>query len=219
MFPPRTSLFPVVAGMLVLGGALAGCSSSSSTPTTSGPGATAGSTSTTTTAPATSTTTSTQPGPPPTCAAGELAVTSGGTTGAAGHSFLTVEIANKSATPCSLDGRPGVVLVGGAPGATPSPLPTKVLATGQGSVFQVAPATVTLLPGSLPAAGFLIQSSDIGSNGQQSCPLVVKIRVTLPGVAEPFVLAQQLTACGGPTISVSALVSQGELPAPATSAG
>lgn len=196
---------------MILGFAVvaAGCSQASVPPST-----TAAPTSTLTTlAPTTSTTsasstttTTTQPKPPPLCVASQLKVFAAKGTGAAGSIFSPVEVANTSTSPCYLDGRPSVRLIGAMQGAQPAPLSTTIGTTGQGSVFSTAPAKLTLPAGSAASVGFMLQSSDVPSDGEQTCPVVSSMSVTLPGIASPFSVEATFTACGGPTIYVSAIV-------------
>jgi len=111
-----------------------------------------------------------------------------------------------STTACSLDGRPGITLIGGVQGAQPAPLLTTVRTTGQGSAFAIGPSMLTLPVGGVAAVGFLVQSSDVPSDGEQTCPVVSSISVKLPGIASYLTVKETFTACGGPTISVSAIV-------------
>jgi len=97
-------------------------------------------------------------------------------------------------------------------GAQPGPLPTTVLTTGQGHVFAISPSPVALSPGRIGRAGFMVQSSDVPSNGQQTCPVVSTMNVRLPGISSVFDVKENFTACGGPTISVSAIVGASALP-------
>ena len=65
---------------------------------------------------------------------------------------------------------------------------------------------LTLSPGGSATVGFMVESSDVPSDGEQTCPVVSSMEVTLPGIASSFTVAETFTACGGPTISVSAIV-------------
>ena len=198
----------MVLGLAVL---VAGCSHAATPVTTT---ATPATTSTSTTlAPTTSTTsthstttTSTQPATIAPCTASQLKVVALEGTGAAGSIFSPVNVSNTSTTACSLDGRPGITLIGAVQAAKSAPLRTTIRATGQGSVFDVAPATLTLSPGGSATVGFMVESSDVPSDGEQTCPVVSSMEVTLPGIASSVTVAETFTACGGPTISVSAIV-------------
>ncbi|MGO9149241.1 MAG: DUF4232 domain-containing protein [Acidimicrobiales bacterium] len=198
----------MVLGLAVL---VAGCSHAT-TPvtTTTAPATTSTSTTlaptTSTTSTSSTTTTSTQPATIAPCAAGQLKVVALEGTGAAGSIFSPVNVSNTSTTACSLDGRPGITLIGAVQGAKSAPLQTTIRATGQGSVFDVAPAMLTLSPGGSATVGFMVESSDVPSDGEQTCPVVSSMEVTLPGIASSFTVAETFTACGGPTISVSAVV-------------
>ena len=66
-------------------------------------------------------------------------------TGAAGSIFSPVNVLNTSTTACTLDGRPGVTLVGAVQGAQSASLHTTILTTGQGSVFGIAASVVDAL--------------------------------------------------------------------------
>jgi len=195
-----------------------GCSSAAAPTTTTVPSSsTSTSTSTSTTiAPTTSTssttTSTTRPATPTACVAGQLTLVSYKGSGTAGSSFNPVGIANSSSSPCLINGRPQITLIGGQQGATPSAIPTTVLSTGQAPVFQIAPLPVTVSPGGAASAGFMVQSSDVPSNGEQTCPVVSSMKVKLPDIPSTFKVAENFTACGGPTIFVSAIVRASDLP-------
>ena len=196
----------MIVGLAAL---VAGCSQTTTTtttaPTTTSTSTTLAPTTSTTSTSSTTTTTSSQPGPTP-CAASQLKVVAMEGTGAAGSIFSPVNVSNTSTTACSLDGRPGITLIGAVQGAKSAPLRTTIRATGQGSVFDVAPAMLTLSPSGSATVGFMVESSDVPSDGEQTCPVVSSMEVTLPGIASSVTVAETFTACGGPTISVSAIV-------------
>ncbi|MGD0983191.1 MAG: DUF4232 domain-containing protein [Acidimicrobiales bacterium] len=125
--------------------------------------------------------------------------------------FSPVNVLNTSTTVCTLDGRPGIALIGSIQGAQSAKLQTTVRTTGQGSVFDIAPTMLTLSSGAAANVGFMVESSDVPSNGEQTCPVVSSMEVTLPGIASSFTVAETFTACGGPTISVSAIVPESAL--------
>ncbi len=195
---------------------VAGCSqTTTATTTTTAPPTTSTSTTlapttSTTSASSTTTTTSSQPGPTP-CAASQLKAVAMEGTGAAGSIFSPVNVLNTSTTACTLDGRPGITLVGAMQGARSASLPTTILTTGQGSVFGIAPTMLTLSAGGVADVGFMVESSDVPSNGEQTCPVVSSMEVTLPKMATSFTVPESFTACGGPTISVSAIVPESDL--------
>jgi predicted extracellular nuclease len=203
----------VVIGFAAL---VAGCSQNTTTTTTTTVPTTTTTTSTTlapttsTTSTSSTTTTSTQTASTP-CTASQLNVVPSEGTGAAGSIFSPVNVLNISTTACTLAGRPGITLIGALQGAKSAPLRTSVLTTGQGSVFGIAPTTLTLSPGGPADVGFMVESSDVPSNGEQTCPVVSSMQVTLPGIAQSFTVAETFTACGGPTISVSAIVPESAL--------
>ncbi len=198
------------AAVLTVAVLAAGCSKSS-TPTTT-------TTSTTTTTPTTlppttlttttssTTTSTTQPAPPPTCISTQLKLVALQGSGAAGTIYSPVEVENISTAACSLDGRPGITLIGAMQGAQPAPLTTTVQNTGEESVFSIPPTLLTLPPTGAPEVGFLVQSSDVPVDGEQACPVVTSMSVKLPSVSSPLPVKETFTACGGPTVSVSAIV-------------
>jgi hypothetical protein len=102
-------------------------------------------------------------------------------------------------------------LIGALQGAQPAPLKTTVQDTGEESVFSIAPSPLTLPATGVAAVGFLVQSSDVPVDGEQACPVVTTLGAKLPGVPSPLSVKESFTACGGPTISVSAIVSVGSL--------
>jgi hypothetical protein len=215
-------LSPVViargAGLVALVVVLAACSHTAAAPPTTSRATVPASSSTSTTAPASSTT-STQPASPPTCTSGELSVVNLGANGAAGSIFTSIGIINRSAAVCSLKGRPAIVLVGSLPGTSPGALQATVTHNGQGPVFRIAPERVVMMPGSVSAAGFLIQSSDVPVNGETTCPRVVSLKVTLPRITHVYQLPASFSACGGPTVAVSAIVHASALPSTGTGSG
>lgn len=203
-----------VLSALVIGG----CSNNAATTTTTTTTTTTSTTTTTTTLPPTtsttttsSTTTTTQAGSAPVCSASQLKVVALQGTGAAGTIYSPVGVENTSATACSLVGRPDVALIGALQGAKQGPLTTTVQTTGSEPVFSTAPSTLTLPPTGAASVGFLVQSSDVPTDGEQTCPVVSSMTVGLPGISSRFAVAEAFTACGGPTISVSAIVKAAAL--------
>lgn len=196
--------------IVALAAVVAGCSqNTTTTTTTTRPALVTTSTTlapTTSTTSTSSTTTTTQPTPGAPCTASQLKVVALEGTGAAGSIFSPVNVVNTSTVACTLEGRPGVTLVGATQGSQAAPLQTTIRTTGEGSVFDIAPAKLTVSPGSSATAGFMVESSDVPSDGEQTCPVVSSMEVTLPGIASSFTVAETFTACGGPTISVSAIV-------------
>ena len=219
MRPFQSLVVGAFASVLGLVAITAGCSNNVTPPTTTTTAApTTTTTSTvppTTTTPATTststTTSTTQPAVATACTAGQLKLVSLQGTGAAGTIYSPVEVLNTSAIACSLQGRPTVALTGAVQGAKQAVLPTKVETTGEGATFSIAPSLLTLPPNGVAAVGFLVQSSDVPSDGEQTCPVVSSLSVILPGIDTPFQVAETFTACGGPTISVSALVKASAL--------
>ena len=112
---------------------------------------------------------------------------------------------------CTLDGRPGITLDRSRAGCQAAPLQTTIRTHGPGIGLRPRAGALSLSPGSVADAGFMVESSDVPSDGEQSCPVVSSMEVTLPGVASSFKVAETFTACGGPTISVSAVVPESAL--------
>lgn len=210
-------LFVVFLGSAAL---LAGCSSNTITTTTTTtrikPAVVTTSTTSTSTTSTTSTSTTTSTttvaltaGAP--CVASQLKLVAQQGTGAAGSIFSPVNVLNTSTVACTLDGRPAISLVGALQGSPTKPLKTTVLSTGEGAVFAIAPTSLTVSPGKSASVGFVVESSDVPSNGEQTCPVVNSMEVKLPGVASTITVGETFTACGGPTISVSAIVPESAL--------
>jgi len=152
-----------------------------------------------------------------TCAIGDLHVERAGSSGAPGSTYTTVAIVNISGTSCTLEGRPVVELFEGGSGVPlGAQIHATVLPTGTAAAFDIPPTLVRLGSGIGEAAGFLVQSSDIPVNGEQSCPQVGTIVLSLPGVSGLSAVPAGFSACGGPTISVSAIVRLSVLPATAS---
>lgn len=211
MRPPVSAAFQLLAVLIGLGVLVAACSTTTvptttTSTTTTTTSTTTTSTSTTSTTTTSTTTTTTQP-VAATCTVGQLKLVALQGSGAAGSIYSPVEVANVSGTPCSLDGRPTVTLIGAMQGGKTGPLSTTVQQDGQESVFSVAPSLLTLPATGKPEVGFLVQSSDVPVDGEQSCPVVSSMSVRLPGMSTALETKEAFTACGGPTISVSAIVA------------
>lgn len=208
-----------VAALAACGGSTSSATTTTATPTTTTPTAPS-STTTSTTTPA-STTTSTAPGTAPPCTASELKVENDGSSGAAGSIFTTIGIVNQSAALCTLRGRPTVGLVGKRTDGTTGPIAVTIQTVGQGTVFTIAPATatVTLAPGALAAAGFVLLSSDVPVNGETTCPQASEAKIQLPGIAQVYTVPASFTVCGGPTLDVSAIVRADQLPSDGSGGG
>lgn len=210
--PASLRLLATVAGLGILAAACSNNAAPTTTTTTTTSTTTTTTTSTTTTS-TTSTTTTTTQAVAATCTVGQLKLVPVQGSGAAGTIYSPVEVVNISASPCSLDGRPSVSLTGAVQGGKAGPLSATVQQNGQESVFSVAPSLLTLPATGKAAVGFLVQSSDVPVDGEQACPVVSSMTVKLPGVSTPLETAETFTACGGPTISVSAIVAVGLLQA------
>ncbi len=217
---PRFLTIARLLAVLATAGALGACGSSASsssttssaTSTTSTAPGSGSTSSTTTTASGESTTSSTGPAATSSCPGSALKVSNGGASGAAGSIFTTISIVNRSAVLCTIEGRPTVTLIGKKAGGSIGPIPATVDSAGESDVFSIAPATVTLSPGDVDGAGILIESSDVPVNGETTCPVVTAVKVLLPGIVLPYSLPVSFSACGGPTIDVSAIVRADQLP-------
>ncbi len=202
--PPRALLG---LGAFGLAGLLAACSSSPtssqstshvSTTTTHHSGR---STTTTTAAPPTTTTTTTVPVQTSTlCQPSELHLAIAGQTGAAGTLTVTVGLTNTSSATCTMQGYPGMQLLGSAG----TSLPTTVV-RGQGHfpnpAANAAPAPVSLAPGAL--AHVSIQYSDVPVAGETTCPSSAQAEVTPPTDTAYAVMTLAIAPCDHGTVHVS----------------
>ncbi len=206
----------IAVGALMAGASLAACSSPSPsaassttkpkttvTTTTAAPATSAPSTSapSTTAAPGATTTSTTAPQMGQ-CPRVTLKVAEGQSQGAAGTVDIPFTISNSGPEPCILDGYPTVGLVGASGPVTPV-----VTHTGQAPAFRVAQTVVNLPPTRKASAGFVLEYSDVQIDGQQSCPSISTIKITLPGLGGTFQFARQFSPCGAPNISISAVVT------------
>ncbi len=122
-------------------------------------------------------------------------------TGAAGTIELSIDLANHSATTCSLFGYPGMQLLDGSG----NDLPTNVI-RGGGPQFEApqangAPSTVVLAAGQ--TAAFSLSYEDVPVGSETSCPTSVHALVTPPGNFTSATVPLAIAPCGGGTIHVS----------------
>jgi len=103
-------------------------------------------------------------------------------------------ITNTGTISCTLEGYPGLVLVPAS--GTVSPVIKRV---GQ------APQVVTLLAGGEGA--FTIEYGDEPVDGQQSCPTIVGLDVTLPHSGGAVPVTTRFSPCGAPDLDVSEVLS------------
>jgi hypothetical protein len=146
-----------VCAITLMGVLAAGCSSSispkkSAPPTSTTHPSTTTSSSTTSTTSAPSTPTSTLPGGEP-CTSAHLSVAVGQSQGAAGTIYYPLVFTNTGSTSCTLDGYPGVSLVGSSGNQIGLP------ATRQGAP---SPSSVSLAPGTTTSVTFSL--SDVLNN-------------------------------------------------------
>jgi hypothetical protein len=192
-----------VAGILTAGALLGACSSNSRSTTPGGSASSGGSSTTARTSPG-STPGTTSPGSttsaatgPARCAATALTAVVSGSSGAAGTIETTVALTSTSASPCVLDGYPGLLLQT----ASGSALPTAVVRKGSYSFTAMASTTVTLTHGE--SAYFNIGYSDVPVGTETTCPTSASVQVTPPNAVDHLVMAAALAPCGGGTLVVS----------------
>jgi hypothetical protein len=178
----------VILGWGALGLVLASCSSA---PSASSRSTTTSSSSTTTTI-APSSTTSTQPGPH-NCSTGDLAVTLGLSSGAAGTIGQVIVFQNKSGTACLLHGFPGVAGLDGAGNQVAQATREVNQVPFTGSTASLP--TVTLAPGATASA--LVLTSDVPVGAATSCASYAGLLVTPPNAFQSVHLTVSLPACSG----------------------
>lgn len=170
--------------------------STSTTPSTT----TSTSTSTSTNSSSGSSTTTTVPGGSR-CMSPGLSASFVGSNGAAGTIEATLALKNVSSASCTLDGYPGLGLLG--PGNTA--LPTNVVRKGHFNFTSMSPSTVMLASGQ--SAYFNIGYSDVPSGTQASCPTSVSLLVTPPNSYSSLTIPAQFAPCSNGTITVSPVFS------------
>ncbi len=104
---------------------------------------------------------------------------------------------NITATPCTLSGYPGLLLLDAAGSA----LPTTVVRKGSFSFTAMSPTTVSLSPGT--SVYFNIGYSDVPVGGQTSCPSSAKLEITPPNAFDHLTIPATLGPCGGGSMTVS----------------
>ena len=124
------------------------------------------------------------------CKLGDLKMRQGSTGGAAGSVAGMFILRNISATPCTLEGYPGMQLLD----ATGRPMTTHVL-RGTSVVVPPIPVTlVTLAPGA--RGSFRWGYSDVPT-GTETCPTSASVEVTPPNDFSHATLASKMSPCGG----------------------
>jgi hypothetical protein len=200
-------LVVLAAGGVLLGACSSGATSASRSTTTSTSArsttttTSTGRSTTTTTSSGASTTTSTTGGPGVAmCLATQLSIAPHQGGGAAGTISLTVSMKNTSSTTCTLQGYPGMQLLG----AQGTPIPTTVvrggLAGSSGAAAQ-QPSLVTLSPGQV--AAFALQYEDVPVGNETTCPTSAKAEITPPNDTAPALVPLVIAPCNGGTVHVS----------------
>ncbi len=111
-------------------------------------------------------------------------------------------VANEGSKPCVLDGYPAISLVPRSGSST-----SVSGHNGQASVFGIGPAPITLSPGGLASAAFVLQYGDQQTDGD-SCAETSSIDATLPDVAGAFPVPYD--NCLYPPLAVSALITSSQ---------
>lgn len=165
------------------------------------PTTTATTTTTTTSTTAPTTTTSTTAPTTPTvsgiCQVSQLHIVPSGAGAAAGTNERTFSLTNTSSTTCTLDGYPGMLLLG----SDGAPEPTNVVRGGGLSFENIGPSTVRLAPGA--TAYFNVGYSDV----MPPCSTATAVEITPPtNTAHAVVtVSPAMMACDNGTLHVSAV--------------
>jgi len=187
------------AGALLCAATVAGCASSGSSSQPSAPGSTTAAASPTASASASSSNTpglaapsSTPPSPAGSsaCATSSLQVKLGGSQGYAGGVYEVIDFTNRSGSPCTLYGYPGVSLVSGPPY-------TQIGLAAKRSP-STPPKVVTLAPGATGNA--LLQVVDALNYPKATCDPVkaTALKIYPPNQTEPVYLPTTPTGCHKP---------------------
>lgn len=147
---------------------------------------------------------------PPVCRLAQLQIQQSGSSGAAGTLQRTFSLTNTSTTTCTLDGYPGVQLVGRGGGLKP----TNALRGGGLAFEEIAPSTVTLRPNQV--AYFNAGYSDV----MAPCSLAGAVQVTPPGASTHAVVnvSPMMRVCDNGTLHVSAVFAASDTFATRTTA-
>ncbi len=143
----------------------------------------------------------------PTCSTFQLHMAIGWTGAGLGNVATQITLTNVSRSSCTLEGYPGVELVG----AGGRLLPTHATAATIGDYMfpAVVPHRVALTPGAV--ATFMVGYGDNPSGAavnepyDVACPVAVAVRVILPGTHEYGTAQGSIAPCGG-VVSVSPIV-------------
>jgi hypothetical protein len=126
-----------------------------------------------------------------------------GTEGGAGVIEMTVALQNAGTTTCTLQGYPGLLLIGS--GGTQ--LATHVSDGGPLAFESVAPTLVSLAAGQ--SAYFNIGVSDVPSSSEPDCPSATSLQVIPPGDANHLLVPVQVQPCGGGQLNESSVFGSG----------
>lgn len=137
------------------------------------------------------------------CSATELTGSVSGTEGGAGVLETTVLLRNTGTTVCTLDGYPGLLLLGS--GGTQ--LATNARDGGSLAFESVAPSLVSVAPGG--DAYFNIGYSEVPSGGEATCPSATGLQVTPPGGTTHLVVPVHMAPCAGGQLHESAVFGPG----------
>ena len=167
------------------------------------PTTTSGPTTTTTEVPTTSTTSAV-------CQVAQLRVAQSGVNGAAGTIERTFSLVNTGAAHCTLDGYPGLLLLGHGTAAQP----TNVVRGGELTFENIPPSAVRLAPGA--TAYFNIGYSDV----TPPCSTATAVAVIPPAASTHLTLsvAPSILACENGTVHVSAVFGSTDRTATQTTA-
>lgn len=128
--------------------------------------------------------------------------------GAAGHIGEHLAFTNTSDTACWMYGYVGAQLLAG----DGTPLPTNVI-RGSGYLGpDPGPTQVTVPTGG--QAVFGLQWEDVPVGDETTCPTAAAIAVIPPDEYEPLTVSEQITACGGGTLRVTAVQPPLSTPSP-----
>ncbi len=167
------------------------------------PTTTSGPTTTTSEAPTTSTS-------PAVCEAAQLRIAQSGVNGAAGTIERTFSLVNAGPAPCTLDGYPGLLLLGHGPAVQP----TNVVRGGGLTFENIPPSAVELAPGA--TAYFNIGYSDVTA----PCSTATAVAVIPPATSTHLAVsvAPSILACDNGTLHVSAVFGSTDRTATQTTA-
>ncbi|MEI8050010.1 MAG: DUF4232 domain-containing protein [Actinomycetes bacterium] len=174
---------PALLAIIGLALGSAACSSTTSSSTTTEPAVSTTSMATTTVPQSTTSTTVTKR--TIACTTKTLTISTGMSTGAAGHISVPVVFTNSGSAPCTMNGFPGVAALdaSGAQAAQADREPAP------------GPALLTVAPGS--SASALVVGTNVPTGAATSCPTWTALLVTPPGDTAATKVAAQIPGCPG----------------------